>query len=89
MTTDPSKHSAHPSLPNTPRISLRKYELRTALYVVSDREVHAAELAAYPIRTLSAPSGVTRIAGANAYAAKLATSPRATTDPLAPVLSQY
>jgi hypothetical protein len=29
-----------------------------------------------PIRTLRAPSGVTRIAGANAYAAKLKTSPR-------------
>ncbi|KAG2012556.1 hypothetical protein GB937_007152 [Aspergillus fischeri] len=32
----------------------------------------------YPINTLSAPSGVTRMAGAKAYAAKLATSPMAT-----------
>lgn len=31
-----------------------------------------------PINTLSAPNGVTKIAGANAYAAKLATSPRTT-----------
>lgn len=31
-----------------------------------------------PINTLKAPSGVTRIAGANAYAAKFATSPRIT-----------
>jgi hypothetical protein len=30
---------------------------------------------AHPIRTESAPSGVTRIAGANAYAAKLKISP--------------
>lgn len=30
---------------------------------------------AYPIKTLSAPNGVTRIAGAKAYAAKFATSP--------------
>ena len=29
----------------------------------------------YPIKTLNAPNGVTRIAGAKAYAAKLATSP--------------
>jgi hypothetical protein len=29
-----------------------------------------------PIRTLKAPSGVTRMAGANAYAAKLKTSPK-------------
>ena len=43
---------------------------------------------AYPIRTLSAPSGVTRIAGAKAYAAKLATSPRATINPLAYVWLQ-
>jgi len=33
---------------------------------------------AYPIRTLNAPSGVTRIAGAKAYAAKFAHSPRIT-----------
>lgn len=31
-----------------------------------------------PIKTLSAPSGVTRIAGANAYAAKFAISPTIT-----------
>jgi len=32
----------------------------------------------YLMMMLSAPSGVTRIAGANAYAAKLATSPTIT-----------
>jgi hypothetical protein len=32
----------------------------------------------YPMSTLSAPSGVTRIAGANAYAAKFAISPTTT-----------
>lgn len=31
-----------------------------------------------PIKTLNAPRGVTRMAGANAYAAKLATSPMIT-----------
>ena len=31
------------------------------------------EVDAYPISTLSAPSGVTNIGGANVYAAKLAT----------------
>lgn len=33
-----------------------------------------------PIKTLNAPRGVTRIAGANAYAAKLAISPMITVD---------
>ena len=33
----------------------------------------------YPMRTESAPRGVTRIAGANAYAAKLKISPTTTT----------
>lgn len=37
-------------------------------------------LATYPIKTLSAPRGVTKIAGAKAYAAKLAISPIATKD---------
>lgn len=36
-----------------------------------------------PINTLSAPRGVTSIAGANAYAAKFATSPTITADLLA------
>lgn len=59
--TAPNKQMAHPSLPNVPSSSLRKYDPRTA-----------------PIRTLRAPNGVTRIAGANAYAAKLHISPRTT-----------
>lgn len=83
MTTDPSKHSAQPNFPNTPSISLRKYELRTALCHVSMRFCTPLRRDPYPIRTLSAPRGVTRMAGAKAYAAKLATSPRATMSRLA------
>lgn len=68
MTTDPSKHMAQPSLPNVPRVSFRKYEPRTDLRVSSvNRTLHiifAEE--SYPISTLSAPSGVTRMAGAKA-----------------------
>lgn len=56
--TDPIKHMAHPSFPNVPNSSFRKYDPNTA-----------------PIRTLNAPRGVTRIAGAKAYAAKFAISP--------------
>lgn len=43
MTTDPSKHSAQPNFPNTPSISLRKYELKTALCHVSYEIMHAIE----------------------------------------------
>lgn len=88
MTTDPSRHMAQPSLPNMPNLSLRKYDPRTALWreeqIVSDQKTSKHTICKlvrcfpYPIRTLSAPRGVTRIAGANAYAAKLATSPMAT-----------
>jgi hypothetical protein len=59
--TEPIRHIAHPSFPNVPSSSFKKYDPNTA-----------------PIKTLNAPSGVTRIAGANAYAAKLATSPTIT-----------
>lgn len=61
MMTAPIRQMAHPSLPNMPSSSLRKYEPSTA-----------------PISTESAPRGVTRMAGAKAYAAKLQTSPTTT-----------
>lgn len=61
MMTAPMRQMAHPSLPNMPSSSLRKYEPSTA-----------------PINTESAPRGVTRMAGAKAYAAKLHTSPTTT-----------
>lgn len=61
MMTAPMRQIAHPSLPNMPSSSLRKYEPNTA-----------------PINTDSAPRGVTRMAGAKAYAAKLHTSPTTT-----------
>lgn len=83
MTTDPSKHNAHPNLPSIPSFSLRKYELSTALEQVSYVVCTPVERIAHPIKTLSAPRGVTKIAGAKAYAAKLATSPRATVNVLA------
>lgn len=41
-------------------------------------QFHRAAQCPYLTRTLSAPSGVTRVAGAKAYAAKLATSPAPT-----------
>lgn len=50
--------------------------------VVSTRLVHVVPWRSrgglYPMSTLSAPKGVTRMAGANAYAAKFATSPTTT-----------
>ena len=57
------RHIAHPSFPNVPNFSFKKYDPSTA-----------------PIKTLRAPKGVTRIAGANAYAAKFAISPTITGD---------
>ena len=58
---EPMRQMAHPSFPNVPSFSCKKYDPKTA-----------------PINTLRAPRGVTSIAGANAYAAKLATSPTIT-----------
>ena len=58
---EPMRQMAHPSFPNVPSFSFKKYDPNTA-----------------PIKTLRAPRGVTRIAGANAYAAKLAISPTIT-----------
>jgi hypothetical protein len=63
MITEPMRQIAHPSLPNVPSFSFKKYDPSTA-----------------PIKTLRAPRGVTKIAGAKAYAAKFATSPTITTD---------
>lgn len=59
---------------------MRKYAPNTALY--SRVSLAALDVrpvgATHPINTLSAPSGVTNIAGANAYAAKFAISPNTT-----------
>lgn len=60
---EPMRQMAHPSFPNVPSFSCKKYDPKTA-----------------PINTLRAPSGVTRMAGANAYAAKFAISPTITAD---------
>lgn len=79
MTTDPIRQIAHPSLPSVPKFSPRKYDPSTALYAPCQRACPYAymcfRLLTDPMSTLRAPSGVTRIGGANAYAAKLATSP--------------
>lgn len=48
-----------------------------ALFPVSRSHLSAGDNA-HPIRTESAPSGVTRMAGAKAYAAKLKISPTTT-----------
>jgi hypothetical protein len=57
MTTDPNKHSAQPSFPNTPSISLRKYELRTALCYVSYEVMHAIEEISLPNQNTQRPKG--------------------------------
>jgi hypothetical protein len=63
--------------------SLRKYAPIKALQLVS--AANAIEgLLAHPTSTLSAPSGVTSTAGANAYAAVFINSP----DTTAPVICQ-
>lgn len=80
MITEPRSDMAHPNFPNTPSLSFRKYDPRTALRspVSNTHTWHKAQTQTHPIRTLNAPKGVTRIAGAKAYAAKLAISPRTT-----------
>lgn len=81
MTTEPKRHIAQPNLPSVPNRSFRIYEPRTALIwllAMSPVTSHRTGERSYPIKTLSAPSGVTKIAGAKAYAAKLAISPMAT-----------
>ena len=76
--TLPIRHMAHPSFPSVPSSSFKKYVPNTALHpIVSTLSIHLT-MNTYPTRTLNAPNGVTKIAGANAYAAKLAISPRAT-----------
>ena len=78
MTTDPTKHIAHPSFPRVPKASSRKYAPSTDLEKIRKASNALVESLTYPMRTLRAPSGVTRIAGANAYAAKFAASPTTT-----------
>jgi hypothetical protein len=78
--TDPIRQMAHPIFPRTPSRSSKKYAPSTAL---AERLVRllvcVQKSATYPIKTLRAPKGVTRIAGAKAYAAKFAISPITTT----------
>jgi len=78
ITTEPIKQVAQPSLPNVPSVSFKKYEPSTELENVNKMKKRECIQTAYPIRTLNAPNGVTRIAGAKAYAAKFAHSPRIT-----------
>ena len=83
MTTEPIKHVAHPSFPKVPRRSFRKYAPSTDLSQGQVCHVYMARRTiSYPMSTLRAPNGVTRIAGAKAYAAKFAISPRTTARPI-------
>ena len=78
MMTDPIKHIAHPIRPKGPNSSFRNIAARTALPLIS------INIQKYPLKTLNAPNGVTRIAGAKVYAAKFAISPRTTTINITP-----
>lgn len=70
--TEPRMHKAQPKAPSAPSLSSRKKWARMALVSAANK------LKNYPSSTLPAPSGVTRIAGANEYAAKFAISPEIT-----------
>jgi len=72
MMTDPIRQIAQPMRPNGPNSSFKNIAAKTALQSVT-LPSHK-----YPINTLRAPSGVTKIAGAKVYAAKLAASPMTT-----------
>ena len=61
-----------------PSRSPRKTCARIALIVQSLATSYGGNEMTNPKKTLPAPSGVTRMAGAKEYAAKLATSPRIT-----------
>lgn len=69
---EPIKQRAHPTRPTCPSSSLRRNDASTALVLGQRRYDHPYNRA-HPIRTLSAPSGVTRMGGANKYAEKFAT----------------
>lgn len=66
--TDPMRQMAQPILPNVPNRSFKKYEPNTDLRDGWNKQAAAMRLArcAHPISTLSAPRGVTNMAGANA-----------------------
>lgn len=72
--TEPRRHRAHPTRPMWPSSSWRSREARIALLIIISVTYHRQGIRTYPMSTLSAPRGVTRIAGANAYAAKFATT---------------
>lgn len=85
-----TRQHAQPQTPNRPsfsfsrklaRIALRDQQCQSPRSVdrssPSPSPIQAPQLdPTHPIITLNAPSGVTKIAGANVYAAKFATSPR-------------
>lgn len=75
--TEPSRHNAQPNFPSTPNCSFRNTDASTALSYLG---IWIESRLGYPISTLSAPNGVTRMAGAKVYAAKLAISPTITVE---------
>lgn len=86
IVVDPTTHRTQPRTPKTCSFSRKMIWASTALrnqFIMSAFE-HIRERNSIRmwftclIIMLTAPSGVTRIAGANAYAAKLATSPTIT-----------
>lgn len=90
MVVEPRMLSRHPSFPCRFNRSVRKYDDSTALQQTTLQVTHTLlepkqcrrggllPAAAHLTSTLRAPSGVTRVAGAKAYAAKLAASPAPT-----------
>lgn len=85
MINDPIKHRPQPNVPKLPSFSLRNRDAKTALmnkkyinqYTLT-KELTEIGYESYPIKTLRAPRGVTRIAGAKEYAAKFSNSPNTT-----------
>jgi hypothetical protein len=70
---EPIRHSAQPTRPRCPSRSLSRKDASTALRDSISSGTSLPERITHPMRTLSAPSGVTSTGGANVYAAKLAT----------------
>jgi hypothetical protein len=77
-TVEPSKHIAHPILPSKFNFSFSKRDDRTVLqnkiYITLRCQLQNTHVTS----TDSAPNGVTRLAGAKAYAMKLNASPTPT-----------
>ena len=80
ITVDPMMERKHPTFPWRFNFSFNKVEDSTALMKATDSPKDWVSIPPPPhylTNTLSAPRGVTNIAGANPYAAKLAASPTA------------